>query len=239
MSEPREFTPAEKAREAKLRQDPIVVIHSPQLVQCSRCERMIKLSTKMAWDPAHWQKHRSRCVKRSEKEVLELKETNLAVLTCTSDVKLARTPPRRRRTASPRTPPSPLSPLTPPPSSDRGLASNGDIPSPLSSCEDLPSAVPSVLLRDPGPTFEEYLLRTRRRLPRDLPPSLLDSWRAWTWAKLKPPFLVNHQSSDMSDDSDDDYTLVLVSDARSDPPPRRQVLPTHPVPSRAPSVGYS
>lgn len=73
-------TPAEKARESKLRADALCEIANPQLVRCRRCYSWIKLSAKSAFDPAHWHKHRERCVRRSEGIVQELRETNDQVL---------------------------------------------------------------------------------------------------------------------------------------------------------------
>ncbi|KAI0079383.1 hypothetical protein K474DRAFT_1696441, partial [Panus rudis PR-1116 ss-1] len=60
----RAFT-GEKERERKLREDPMVIIHSPQLVECKRCNAKIKLSAKSHYDPCHWQKHRERCIKKA------------------------------------------------------------------------------------------------------------------------------------------------------------------------------
>lgn len=77
-------TPAEKARENKLRADALCEIANPQLVRCRRCHSWIKLSAKSAFDPAHWNKHRERCVRRPESVVQELRETNDQVrLRCT------------------------------------------------------------------------------------------------------------------------------------------------------------
>lgn len=67
---------AEKQRERKLRDDPLVVVESPQLVICKRCGASIKLSLKSAYDPFHWHRHRERCLKRPDAVVRGLKDVN-------------------------------------------------------------------------------------------------------------------------------------------------------------------
>lgn len=56
-------SPAEKARETKLREDPLAIVLSPTYVECKRCGKQIKLSAKSAFDPLHWRTHRARCLK--------------------------------------------------------------------------------------------------------------------------------------------------------------------------------
>lgn len=67
---------SERARERKLRDDPLVTVQSPQVVVCNRCGATIKLSLKSAFDPFHWQRHRERCLKRPDAAVRELREVN-------------------------------------------------------------------------------------------------------------------------------------------------------------------
>lgn len=67
---------SERARERKLREDPLVTVHSPQVVVCNRCGATIKLSLKSAYDPFHWQRHRERCLKRPDAIVRELRDAN-------------------------------------------------------------------------------------------------------------------------------------------------------------------
>src|SRR5580658_6395637 len=57
-------TPAEKAREKRLRDDPMADVLGPLFVLCKRCGNRIKLSPKSTYDPFHWQKHRERCLKK-------------------------------------------------------------------------------------------------------------------------------------------------------------------------------
>jgi hypothetical protein len=64
----------EKAREKKLLDDELVIIISPQLVQCKRCAAEIKLSKKSQFDTFHWYQHRERCLKRPDAAVQEVKQ---------------------------------------------------------------------------------------------------------------------------------------------------------------------
>lgn len=57
-------TPAELAREKKLRDDPMAEVHGPLFVTCKRCSSRIKLSPKSSYDPFHWTKHRERCLRK-------------------------------------------------------------------------------------------------------------------------------------------------------------------------------
>ncbi|KAL4246347.1 hypothetical protein ABKN59_009096 [Abortiporus biennis] len=77
-SHPHRPTTGEIARERKLREDPLCIIHNPQLVQCQRCGTKIKLSQKSGFDPEHWQRHRERCLKKPKVVVEEMKENNQA-----------------------------------------------------------------------------------------------------------------------------------------------------------------
>ncbi|GJE98069.1 hypothetical protein PsYK624_142910 [Phanerochaete sordida] len=72
----RKAAASERARERKLRDDPLVTVQSPQLVVCRRCGASIKLSLKSAFDPFHWQRHRERCLKRPDAVVRELRDAN-------------------------------------------------------------------------------------------------------------------------------------------------------------------
>ncbi|PSR74328.1 hypothetical protein PHLCEN_2v9945 [Hermanssonia centrifuga] len=82
----RPSTTAERLRERKLRDDPMAIVHNPQQVQCKRCGGKIKLSAKSAYDPFHWQKHRERCLKRTENLVQALKAATNKVDTITTNL---------------------------------------------------------------------------------------------------------------------------------------------------------
>jgi hypothetical protein len=62
----RPLTAAEKAREKKLKEDPLVESLSHLYVTCKLCKISIKLSPKSTFDPFHWNKHRERCVAKRQ-----------------------------------------------------------------------------------------------------------------------------------------------------------------------------
>jgi hypothetical protein len=66
-------TAAEKAREKRLRDDPMAQVLGPLFVCCKRCGSRIKLSPKSTYDPFHWQKHRERCLKKPASVVKQKK----------------------------------------------------------------------------------------------------------------------------------------------------------------------
>ncbi|KAH9917201.1 uncharacterized protein B0H18DRAFT_1136377 [Fomitopsis serialis] len=217
----RRHTPAEKARENKLREDNLCEISSPQLVRCRRCNSWIKLSAKSAFDPAHWSKHRERCVHRSETVVKGLRETNSQQAPFSSDVKPSNVV--KRMVAALATPP-----LTPDrDGDDTSSAGNANSPSkedsPLTQFSDCtqaspppspsPAPAPPPAIRDPDPTFEEYLARSQRRPTRDLASPLLMNWQEWSWSQLKKPVWYP-EYDDSDDDEDDRRRRVPVSHER-------------------------
>ncbi|PCH36334.1 hypothetical protein WOLCODRAFT_28480 [Wolfiporia cocos MD-104 SS10] len=206
-SSPRRQTHAEKARETKLRNDPYAVVHNARLVQCNRCLTFIKLSLKSNWDPAHWQKHRERCIRRSGAHVNELREANKKTLPSPDPTESKTRGPSTSRTSSPLTPP----PLTPdldnlgddhssigasaavdePPLSSSEFDAEPSSPTPSSPARSpSPSPHATTILRKPDPSFDEYLVRSRRRAMHELSPQVLDSWQDWSWAQLKEPVWV-------------------------------------------------
>lgn len=68
---------AERAREKKLRDDPMAIVVGPMHVDCKRCGNRIKLSSKSLYDTFHWRTHRSRCLKKRNgaKKVRGTKDT--------------------------------------------------------------------------------------------------------------------------------------------------------------------
>ena len=58
------LTPAERAREKRLRDDPMADVIGPLFVDCRRCGARIKLSPKSVYDPFHWKTHKERCLKK-------------------------------------------------------------------------------------------------------------------------------------------------------------------------------
>jgi len=196
-------TPGEKARERKLRDDPMVLVHNPQLVQCRRCGNKIKLSLKSFYDPFHWQKHRERCLKKPEVVVQEMKEANSDTLAHKSswphEVKVV-TAPKRRPSGS--TTPPLIPDVDDEDQSTVASATREESPIPI-----IKSEADSDVFIGPAPhvsegqnhvsqtpqprreTVEEYLLRSQN----------------WNWSQLRTPtFTVpyySHPSS--SEDSDD------------------------------------
>lgn len=70
-------SPAEKARETKLREDPLAIVLSPTHVECKRCGKRIKLSAKSAFDPLHWRTHRARCLKTRHTKTKTTRNTEI------------------------------------------------------------------------------------------------------------------------------------------------------------------
>jgi hypothetical protein len=58
---------AERARERKLRDDPMADVEGPTLVGCRLCGKKIKLSPKSSYDLFHWQTHKGRCLRKAAK----------------------------------------------------------------------------------------------------------------------------------------------------------------------------
>ncbi|KZT67385.1 hypothetical protein DAEQUDRAFT_812931 [Daedalea quercina L-15889] len=217
-------TPAEKARENKLRADALCEIATAQLVRCRRCRSWIKLSAKSAFDPAHWNKHRERCVRRAESIVQELREANdqtpfPADAKPPSGSSIDKVP-RDRAVAAPATPP-----LTPEREIDDAgtttSTSSGSVrgpckeDSPLTQLSDAsqaspppsppPAPTPPIPLPEPDPVFEEYLARSQRRPTRDLASPLRKNWQEWSWAALRKPVWYPEHDSDDDGDGDGGY----------------------------------
>ncbi|KAI0940954.1 hypothetical protein AcV7_003187 [Taiwanofungus camphoratus] len=197
-------TPAERLRERKLRDDPMAIVQNPQMVQCQRCGGKIKLSTKSSYDPFHWQKHRERCLRRSDVLVKELKE-NSDQSSYPTEVKIY-TSSKRRMTDS----------LTPPltPDNDDDRSSEGPVKeeSPSLHLDDSPTGT-YVSIRQPDAAFEEYLVRSRRRSTRELIPQTLESWQSWTWSQLKAPVYPGYMDYD---DEDAIYSVALKAEPQVD-----------------------
>lgn len=70
---------------------------------------------------------------------------------------------------------------SPPPQS---LASSGVLSTPQ---PETPVQTPQ---HEQDVAFEDYLLRSRRRLTRDFPPLSLENGQSWSWAQLKEPVWV-------------------------------------------------
>jgi len=97
---------AEKARERKIREDPMAEVLNSLFVSCKRCGGCIKLSVKSLYDPFHWKKHRERCLKKPVHIVTQKKR---------EVERLRSRPPKRTSDPSGK---AGLGPLTPPLTTD-------------------------------------------------------------------------------------------------------------------------
>ncbi|KAF5373236.1 hypothetical protein D9615_007412 [Tricholomella constricta] len=180
---------AEKAREKKLRDDPMAIVIGPLYVDCRRCGTRIKLSAKSLYDACHWRTHRSRCLKRHsawpKKRIAK--------------ADIAPSPKRSQPPQQPHTPPPPLVVETP---ERQILGHNHASSSPL-----YPITPPNPRTADA--IFEEYLLRShgKKHVPRPL-----THWQDWSWSQLRHPRFTAKSPSLYYDDNDDDF---YMSDADS------------------------
>ncbi|KZT07294.1 uncharacterized protein LAESUDRAFT_122935 [Laetiporus sulphureus 93-53] len=227
ISSARRPTQGELAREQKLRTDPMVIVHSPQFVECVRCGSTIKLSMKSAFDPAHWQKHRERCNKRPDNVVQEMR-ANAPVRNLASDappsitsresqqqpsfpseVKIASAVKRHITPSS-----SPLPPLTPDEDDSMSRVSSSKEES-EPEVESL--TAPAIIIHEPSAEFEEYLIRSQRRPTRELSP-LLGNWQEWDWSHLKAPVWSTEPLLDCSDKVCDGGRRDLLAPGTPDHP---------------------
>ncbi|KDQ61516.1 hypothetical protein JAAARDRAFT_54875 [Jaapia argillacea MUCL 33604] len=193
-------TPAEKAREKKLREDPMAEVHGPLFVTCRRCGSQIKLSPKSAYDPFHWAKHRERCLKRPAGVVRQMKE----------EAQDKRFPASAQFSPSSQTSKASSSKrsVTPPLTPDHSESSITFESHPTDIKEESPipdfppQPATAFRIRDPDPAFEEYLYRSRRKLMRELSPMSPESWHDWNWSQLKPAVWVVATYPDNGPESD-------------------------------------
>jgi len=189
-------TPAEKAREKKLRDDPMADVLGPLFVCCRRCGGRIKLSPKSTYDPFHWQKHRERCLKKPAHVVKQKKREAERLYTA---------PPKRTSDPSNK---AGLGSLTPPLTTDDDDEMGGDdrvkeeCPSPVLEETTSPPNVAGAI-RQPDLAFEDYLIRSRRKMTRDLSPLGHENWKAWNWSQLRAPIWVVASCPNGADDDDE------------------------------------
>lgn len=100
-------TPAELAREKKLRDDPMAEVHGPLFVTCKRCGNRIKLSPKSSYDPFHWMKHRERCLR---KPVGQARPSRRAPKEAHTPLASKKSPPSSSNTDGDNVTPPPLTP---------------------------------------------------------------------------------------------------------------------------------
>jgi len=190
-------TAAEKAREKRLRDDPLAEVLGPLFVCCKRCGSRIKLSPKSTYDPFHWLKHRERCLKKPA-NVVKQKKREAEGLVYTLPTKGTSDPSGKAGISS----------ITPPLTTDDDDEVGGhdrvkeESPSPrLDETKSPPTIVSAV--RQPDLVFEDYLFRSRRKMTRDLSPLSHENWTAWNWSQLRAPVWVVASYPDGADDDDE------------------------------------
>ncbi|KAF9497122.1 hypothetical protein BDN71DRAFT_1588471 [Pleurotus eryngii] len=180
------LTPAEKAREKRLRDDPMANVIGPLFVDCKRCGARIKLSPKSVYDPFHWKTHKERCLKKPPGALVTKKSNSQR----TSTPQLVNELPSASHTpVSPKldTTVSTTPPLTP--DKDDGPPAHRDSESNDQYFPPLPADAGS---RTADHTLREYLTRTHRKSVSDSPSGSQDNWQKWDWSQLKSPdFNVN------------------------------------------------
>ncbi|KAF4592919.1 hypothetical protein EYR38_008625 [Pleurotus pulmonarius] len=164
------LTPAERAREKRLRDDPMADVIGPLFVDCRRCGARIKLSPKSVYDPFHWKTHKERCLKKPIGALVTKKANSQR----TGTPQLVNELPSAAHTPvspKPDTTVSTTPPLTP--DKDDGPPAQRD------------SESNDQYFPPPPPTRDPALLITRLERSQD-------NWQKWDWSQLKSPdFNVN------------------------------------------------
>ncbi|KAF8892230.1 hypothetical protein BD779DRAFT_100658 [Infundibulicybe gibba] len=191
-----EQSDAEKAREKKLRDDPMADVLGPLFVDCRNCGKRIKLSSKSSYDTFHWRTHRERCLKkqRAQKQRARTQKSS---------------PPSRHSSLGALE--RPKSPIVTPPNHE-SLSEPHQIAS--GSHDKLPTftpnpSAPKTLVR-PSSDFEEYLRLSHRRQVRPMRPGPSGHWQDWSWSQLVPPkFMTGNSPGD-----DEPNTHQKIPDTR-------------------------
>ncbi|PPQ76248.1 hypothetical protein CVT26_008283 [Gymnopilus dilepis] len=206
-------TPAERARENFLLNDPLALVLGPSYVECRQCNKKIKLSSKSAFDTFHWRNHRARCVKATKKKAK-----------AASPVLNFRRPP-----STPYRPPR--SPIPRPTRRDSGTPPSLDISdseeehrselsaepqSPPYAMSSSPLSIQSPLeTRQSDATLDDYMLRFHPDCFHKTRSST-DHWQTWSWSRLKQPHFpapayAYHENEVRDDDDDDDCGLERLA----------------------------
>ncbi|RDB19150.1 hypothetical protein Hypma_014217 [Hypsizygus marmoreus] len=191
-------TAAEKMREKKLRDDPMVLVIGPSNVECRRCCTPIKLSDKSLFDHYHWTSHRRRCLKKPpgmlKRRGPQAKSTKNAKHH-RAVVDQHRISPAKEESVSISLSPSvdpqpPLLPVT------------------------TPSHQPSLHFRPEtfsSKVFEDYLFRAGHKnsaaLPTDFPRR-----QEWNWSQLVPPKFIQRAPIPNTEVCDGDRNSYTASD---------------------------
>ncbi|KZT21589.1 hypothetical protein NEOLEDRAFT_1171891 [Neolentinus lepideus HHB14362 ss-1] len=174
-------TPAQKKRERKLRDDPMADVLGPTLIVCKRCHSTIKLSPKSTFDPFHWNKHKERCLKRSNKLIeqkkLEAKEKSRFPKLQTASRSVSKTSSHKESTP----------PLTPDTEEAHSSFESDHLKEESPVLELSPGPSVQLHIKEPDPEVEDYLSRSHRKIIRELPPLSPEDWKNWSWSHLKRP----------------------------------------------------
>ncbi|KAF8906250.1 hypothetical protein CPB84DRAFT_1770356 [Gymnopilus junonius] len=193
-------TPAERARENVLLNDPLALVLNPSYVECRQCNKKIKLSSKSAFDTFHWRNHRARCIKMAKKKAK----------TVTTAHRLVSSP--HKTTTSP----SPRNSNTPPlidisdSEEERRSEQSAEAQSPPYTIPSSPLSIQSPLdIRHTDTILDDYMLRSHPDCFRKVRPSS-DHWQTWSWSQLKEPHFPapaygHYEYESQNDDDDDDY----------------------------------
>ncbi|KAJ3538940.1 hypothetical protein NMY22_g4956 [Coprinellus aureogranulatus] len=174
------LTPAESARERKLRADPLANVLNATAVECRGCGVKIKLSNKMAFDPIHWESHRKRCLKRSKKKRGVMHSMRDGSPSSVESVPQAEPCPARPSLQVPRT-------LRTPEPSDRTSHS----PSPPISPSFIHHHPEVTEIRQTAPSGKPIVYFIPRPYRPPTPgsgvPGATGDWREWSFSQLKMP----------------------------------------------------
>ncbi|KAF8159490.1 hypothetical protein B0H34DRAFT_406247 [Crassisporium funariophilum] len=196
---------AERAREKGLKDDPLALVISPSQVQCRQCKKLIKLSSKSAYDPFHWRNHRTRCVKLSKAKAKMTKKPSAPKSSSSSPahqtasnrpLRIAASPGETRSVKTP--------PLTSDSEDDRRPERFVESHSPLGRSYASSSQSPTPATPQPGFSTNKYIHPDYVRRPGSVS---VGHWQSWSWSQLKPrQFSVAYEygsGDDMSDDLSD------------------------------------
>ncbi|KAL4062596.1 hypothetical protein J3A83DRAFT_4109796 [Scleroderma citrinum] len=187
-------TPAELAREKKLRDDPMAEVHGPLFVTCKRCGNRIKLSPKSSYDPFHWTKHRERCLR---KPVGQARPTRRAPKEAHTPPASKKSPPSSSNTDGDNVTPPPLTPEDERTTSSHVIKQNFHTPAPHEI-----AIAPRPVVREPDSALVEYLDRSQRSSSKTFP--LTERWQSWNWSELRyPKWLTDTNLMPVDDEQDD------------------------------------
>ncbi|KDR80690.1 hypothetical protein GALMADRAFT_135815 [Galerina marginata CBS 339.88] len=213
-------TPAERAREKTLLNDPLALVLNPSLVECKQCHKKIKLSSKSAFDTFHWRNHRARCLRTIKKKKTKGILPPLTRRPIPTPLKAATTPrpphPEPRKSKTP-----PLIDISDS-EEERRSEQSPEAQSPPSTLPWSPFAIQTPPdIRHSDAFLDDYILRSHPECFQRATP-LSDHWQSWSWSQLKEPHFppsAYNQDDDLEYDEDDDhishYSSLTSQDERA------------------------